>query len=119
MALAETDMTKWIVAPAAIGIVISAIYGLRAVSNIFFGQAKDSFKARLESGQVTDLQPFEKLSACLLIGGLLLTGIFPRIISDDANRELAVLYPYEQSNLTAIESVILPAEADAPKEVAH
>ena len=119
VALAETDMTKWIVAPAAIGIVISAIYGLRAVSNIFFGQAKESFKERLESGQITDLQPFEKLPACLLIGGLLLTGIFPRIISDDANRELAVLYPHEQSNLTVTESVISPAEADAPKEVAH
>ena len=119
VALAQTDMTQWIVAPAAVGIVISAIYGLRAVSNIFFGQAKESFKERLESGQVTDLQPFEKLPACLLIGGLLLTGIFPRIISDDANRELAVLYSHEQSNLTTVESVILPAEMDAHKEVAH
>ena len=119
VALAETGMTKWIVAPAAIGIVISAIYGLRAVSNIFFGQAKESFKVRLESGEITDLQSYEKLPACILIGGLLLTGIFPRIISDDANRELAVLYLQEQSNLPIIESVILPAEADAPKEVTH
>ena len=119
VALAETDMTKWIVAPAAIGIVISAIYGLRAVSNIFFGQANESFKERLESDQITDLKPFEKLPACLLIGGLLLIGIFPRIISDDANHELAVLYPQEQSNLPVIKSVILPIEADAPKEVTH
>jgi hypothetical protein len=65
------------------------------------------------------LQSFEKLPACILIGGLLLTGIFPRTISDDANRELAVLYPQEQSNLPIIESVNLPAEVDAPKEVAH
>ena len=119
VALAETGMTKWIVAPAAIGIVISAIYGLRAVSNIFFGQTKESFKERLEGGEITDLQSFEKLPACILIGGLLLTGIFPRIISDDANRELAVLYLQGQSNLPIIESVILPAEADAPKEVTH
>ena len=119
VALAETGMTKWIVAPAAIGIVISAIDGLRAVSNIFFGQAKESFKVRLESGEITDLQSYEKLPACILIGGLLLTGIFPRIISDDANRELAVLYLQEQSNLPIIESVILPVEADAPKEVTH
>ena len=119
VALAETGMTKWIVAPAAIGIVISAIYGLRAVSNIFFGQAKESFKVRLESGEITDLQSYEKLPACILIGGLLLTGIFPRIISDDANRELAVLYLQEHSNLPIIESVILPVEADAPKEVTH
>ena len=119
VALAETGMTKWIVVPAAIGIVISAIYGLRAVSNIFFGQAKESFKVRLESGEITDLQSFEKLPACILIGGLLLTGIFPRIVSDDANRELTVLYLQEQSNLPIIESSNLPSQADAPKEVTH
>ncbi len=119
VALAETGMTKWIVVPAAIGIVISAIYGLRAVSNIFFGQAKESFKVRLESGEITDLQSFEKLPACILIGGLLLTGIFPRIVSDDANRELTVLYLQEQSNLPIIELSNLPSRADAPKEVTH
>ena len=119
VALAETGMTKWILVPAAIGIVISAIYGLRAVSNIFFGQAKESFKVRLESGEITDLQSFEKLPACILIGGLLLTGIFPRIFSDDANRELTVLYLQEQSNLPIIESSNLPSQADAPKEVTH
>ena len=119
VALAETGMTKWIVVPAAIGIVISAIYGLRAVSNIFFGQAKESFKVRLESGEITDLQSFEKLPACILIGGLLLTGIFPCIVSDDANRELTVLYLQEQSNLPIIESSNLPSQADAPKEVTH
>ena len=119
VALAETGMTKWIVLPAAIGIVISAIYGLRAVSNIFFGHAKESFKVRLESGEITDLQSFEKLPACILIGGLLLTGIFPRIVSDDANRELTVLYLQEQSNLPIIESSNLPSQADAPKEVIH
>ena len=102
VALAETGMTKWIVAPAAIGIVISAIYGLRAVSNIFFGQAKESFKERLESGEVSDLQSFEKLPACILIGGLLLQA-FPAD-TDDANRELTVLYLQEQSNLPIIES---------------
>ena len=119
VALAETGMTKWIVVPAAIGIVISAIYGLRAVSNIFFGQAKESFKVRLESGEITDLQSFEKLPACILIGGLLLTGIFPRIFSDDSNRELTVLYLQEQSNLPIIESSNLPSQSDAPKEVTH
>lgn len=119
VALAETGMTKWIVVPAAIGIVISAIYGLRAVSNIFFGQAKESFKVRLESGEITDLQSFEKLPACILIGGLLLTGIFPRIFSDDANRELTVLYLQEQSNLPIIESSNLPSQADYPKKVTH
>jgi NADH-quinone oxidoreductase subunit M len=117
--LAETDLTRWIVAPAAIGIVISAIYGLRAVANIFFGPPKPAFAERLESGEIKDLQGFEKLPACILIGGLLLTGLFPRIFADDANRELAELYPQAQSNLPVIQSVITPTDLDAPKEVTH
>ncbi len=119
-ALAETDLTRWIVAPAAIGIVISAIYGLRAVANIFFGQPKQDFVERLEGGQISDLHGFERLPASILIVGLVLIGIFPRIFSDDANRELAELYPpQEQSNLPVIHSAALPVDLDAPKEVTH
>ena len=118
-ALAETDLTRWIVAPAAIGIVISAIYGLRAVAHVFFGQPKEAFVARLEGGKITDMQAFEKLPACILIAGLMLTGIFPRIFSDDANRELAELYPQEQSNLPMIQSAALPADLEALKEIKH
>ena len=118
-ALAETELTRWIVVPAAIGIIISAIYGLRAVANIFFGQPKGDFADRLESGQITDLQGFEKLPAGILIAGLVLIGIFPRIFSDDANRELVEMYPQEQSNLPVIHSAVLPTQVDAHKEVTH
>jgi NADH-quinone oxidoreductase subunit M len=99
VALAETDMTRWLVAPAALGIIISAIYGLRAVGNIFFGQPTEGFDRRLESGAIEDIKAFEKLPACILVAGLLLTGIFPRLFSDDANRELAELYPRGESHL--------------------
>ena len=119
VALAETDMTRWLVAPAAVGIVISAIYGLRAVSNIFFGQPTDGFGERLESGKILDLQTFEKLPACILLAGLLLTGIFPRLLSDEANRELSVIYPQEESHLPAIRMVASPETIEAPKEVTH
>lgn len=99
VALAETDLTRWLVAPAAIGIIISAIYGLRAAANIFFGQPKEDFSGRLESGEIEDLKTFEKLPACILVTGLLLTGIFPRVFSDDADRELATLYPQGENHL--------------------
>jgi len=99
VALAETDLTRWLVAPAALGIIISAIYGLRAVGNIFFGQPTEGFDRRLESGAIEDIKAFEKLPACILVAGLLLTGIFPRLFSDDANRELAELYPRGESHL--------------------
>jgi len=117
-ALAETEVTRWLVAPAAIGIIISAIYGLRAVSNIFFGPPKEVFADRLASEGIEDLKGFEKLPASILIGGLVLIGIFPRLFSDDANRELAELYPTETS-LPSHDMIALPHAVDAHKEVTH
>ncbi|MGB0334801.1 MAG: complex I subunit 4 family protein [Opitutales bacterium] len=117
VALAEADMTKWLVAPAAIGIVISAIYGLRAVAKIFFGQPVEGFEERLESGKIVDLQPFEKLPACILIGGLLLTGIFPRLLSDGADLELSGVYAQDKSPLPAMQADVLPESIEMPKEV--
>ncbi len=98
VALAETETTRWLVAPAAIGIIISAIYGLRAVGRIFFGPATEDFAPRLATEGIEDMKAFEKLPACLLIGGLLLTGIFPRMLADSADSELSHLYPAESSN---------------------
>lgn len=118
-ALAETEATRWLVAPAAIGIIISAIYGLRAVANVFFGQPADSFKERLEKGKILDLQPFEKIPACILIGGLLLTGLFPRILSDNADRELSGLYPQEESHLPVLSPDVMPETTEAIEEGTH
>jgi NADH-quinone oxidoreductase subunit M len=118
VALAETELTRWLVAPAAIGIVISAIYGLRAVARIFFGQAQEGFEARLNSGEIEDIKLFEKLPATILVAGLLITGIFPRVLSDNADLELAKLYPQEKSHLPAHLSVSAP-ETVIHEEVSH
>lgn len=118
VALAETEMTRWLVAPAAIGIIISAIYGLRAAARIFFGQPSAVFYERLESGAIEDIKGFERLPACILVGGLLITGIFPRVFSDYADRELAKLYPQEESHLPTHTRVALP-EVTIHEEVSH
>lgn len=97
VALAETEVTRWLVLPAALGIIISAIYGLRAVANIFFGSPRAEFAARLESDAVKDVQGFEKAPAFVLLAALVLIGIFPRLISDRADAELAGLYPAGES----------------------
>lgn len=117
-ALAETELTRWIVAPAAIGIIISAIYGLRAVANIFFGPAKPAFAARLDSDSVSDIQSFEKWPALILLLALLVIGIFPRVLSDAADLELAVIYPTETS-LPQHSMLALPLEVEAHTEVTH
>ncbi len=119
VALAESELTRWLVAPAAIGIIISAIYGLRAVGNIFYGQPSEAFAERLESAPIEDLKGFEKLPACILVGALLLTGIFPRIFSDDANRELAEIYPAAEHHFPASAGVSEPAATTIYQEDAH
>ena len=118
VALAETGMTRWLVAPAAIGIIISAIYGLRAVARIFFGQPSASFYEPLESGVIEDIKGFEKLPACILLGGLLIIGIFPRVFTDYADRELSMLYPQKESHLPVQAKSALP-EVTIHEEVSH
>jgi NADH-quinone oxidoreductase subunit M len=117
-ALAETPATRWIVAPAALGIIISAIYGLRAVANIFFGKPSAAFAERLEGDEVIDLQGFERLPAAILLTALVIAGLFPRLFSDDADQELARHYP-TQSTLPSVDASALPHAVDAHKEVTH
>lgn len=93
--LAEVETTQWVVAPAAIGIVISAIYGLRAVANIFFGQPTKAFAERYESGAIEDMKYFEKAPACVLVVALLVIGLHPKTLSENADFELTSMYPTE------------------------
>jgi NADH-quinone oxidoreductase subunit M len=104
VSLVEHEETRWAIIPAAVGIIISAIYGLRAVANIFFGQPHKTFAARLQEGDVVDLKGFERFSALVLIGALLIIGVFPRLLSDNANRELLQISSYNsQSSLPITE----------------
>jgi len=88
------------------------------VGNIFFGAASAGFEQRLESRPIQDMQAFEKLPACILVGGLLLAGIFPRVLSDDADRELAGLYPQGESHLP-VHAQSVNAEVIIDQEDAH
>lgn len=71
--------TPWALYLALIGILISAVYGLRAVANIFFGEDK------AESPASGDIKAKEKLPALILLIALLVIGIWPRVIADSTN----------------------------------
>jgi NADH-quinone oxidoreductase subunit M len=117
--LAETETTKWIVAPAALGIIISAIYGLRAVANIFFGKPTEAFVERLEGDEIVDLKHFERVPALVLIVALIVIGLCPRMFSDAADSELQQLYT-NKSTLPVIEiNAALPQAMNAHQEVTH
>ena len=117
-ALGESATTQWVLLPAAVGIIISAIYGLRAVANIFYGTPAEEFSAHLESAEIRDIQLFEKIPAGLLILALLAVGLFPRVLSDAADAELAGLYPVQDS-LPHIDTTAFQNAAEAHTEVAH
>ncbi|MFT6235771.1 MAG: NADH-quinone oxidoreductase subunit M [Lentimonas sp.] len=120
-ALAETEATRWIVAPAALGIIISAIYGLRAVANIFFGKPTEAFADRLNGDEIVDLKIHERFPALILIVALIVVGIYPRLFSDAANDELSLISSYSnKSTLPIIEAnAALPQLVEAHKEVTH
>ena len=81
----------WLVAFAALGILISAIYGLRAVSSIFFGEPSAQLVKKWENQAPRDLDLWERIPAVLLLAFMLLIGMKPLLISDDINTHVKSL----------------------------
>lgn len=75
------SQTPWVLYLALLGIVISAIYGLRAVACVFFGEAKQE----IEDG---DIKPSEKWPAILLLASLFIIGLWPKLVSDPVNHSV-------------------------------
>jgi len=82
------NFKSWLVIPAIAGIVLSAIYGLRAVASIFFGQPGDALNKSEGDDEIGDLTIAERGPALILIAALLCVGIFPRLISGHIDKAL-------------------------------
>jgi NADH-quinone oxidoreductase subunit M len=78
----------WAVPIAAIGIVISAVYGLRSVARIFYGQPTEAFATRLKTVTTRDLRPLEVLPTAVLLAALVLVGFWPKLVSTPINEAL-------------------------------
>jgi NADH-quinone oxidoreductase subunit M len=63
------------------GVVISAIYGLRAAARVFFGPPTEAFSRVAEREPVTDLRWAERLPALILLAALFFIGLWPRSIA--------------------------------------
>ncbi len=74
---------------AVAGVVISAIYGLRAAARIFFGPATPEFAAIAAAHPPVDLRWAEKLPALLLLAALLFVGFWPKSLSGPIHAALA------------------------------
>jgi NADH-quinone oxidoreductase subunit M len=104
-------MSRAIGALAVLGIIISAIYGLRAISMIFFGTPSESYAKRLKSGLAPEDMSFaEKAPVLILLGALLCVGFWPRSIGDMINKEVSLKYP---AQVVRVEQAVPVADAAA------
>lgn len=82
------QFAPWMLYPAIAGVVISAIYGLRAIANIFFGQPSPQFKERFNQSSIQDISIKEKIPVFILLIALLVVGFWPRSITQPINQTL-------------------------------
>lgn len=78
---------------AVSGIIISAIYGLRAAARVFFGPPTEEFAKVSAEHAPTDLRWGEKLPALILLAALLFIGFWPKSISDPVDGALHRSWP--------------------------
>jgi NADH-quinone oxidoreductase subunit M len=78
---------------AVSGVIISAIYGLRAAAKVFFGQPTEALAKVLAAKPAVDLGWSEKLPALILIGALFFIGFWPKSLSTPLNAALNAVYP--------------------------
>jgi NADH-quinone oxidoreductase subunit M len=77
-----------ITAVAVAGVIISAVYGLRAVARVFYGPPTEQMQRVLSSHPPVDLDWSERLPALVLLAALLLFGFYPRALSHPVNEAL-------------------------------
>ena len=84
--------SPWMAAAAVAGIVISAVYGLRAAARVFFGGPSVEFARVAAARAPGDLRWNERLPALILLAALLLVGVWPRSLSRPLDQALQALY---------------------------
>ncbi|HYC71641.1 MAG TPA: NADH-quinone oxidoreductase subunit M [Opitutaceae bacterium] len=77
-----------ITAVAVAGVVISAVYGLRAVARVFYGPPTEQMQRVLSSHPPADLDWSERVPALVLLAALLFFGFYPRALSTPVNQAL-------------------------------
>ena len=77
---------------AALGIILSAIFGLRAVSRVFFGEESQELSTVVEKSSPSDLSKIELFPATLILSALLLIGFWPQSISTRIDQEIYSRY---------------------------
>lgn len=92
LSLGENPDHRLFLVLAALGIIISAIFGLRAVAKIFFGTGSDELIKHEKENPISDLKPAEIIPAGIILSALLFLGLWPRGVSDRIDQEIGTRY---------------------------
>ena len=92
LSLGEMTENRFFLGLAALGIIISAIFGLRAVARTLYGSPSEELKKHLEKNSPTDLSHVELLSSGIILAALTLIGLFPASISERIDGEIGSRY---------------------------
>lgn len=82
------EFSPALTAVAVAGVIISAVYGLRAAARIFYGPPTERFAEVAAKHPPVDLRWSEKLPALVLLAALLFVGIWPKSFSTAINGAL-------------------------------
>ncbi len=80
--------SHWLTAVAVSGVVLSAIYGLRAAARVFFGPPSVQWQGVRQANPPADLDWSERLPALALLALLCFLGFWPRSLSAAADQAL-------------------------------
>jgi len=86
--MAVYEFKNWLIFAIVAGIVISAVYGLRAIAGVFFGKESDEFVESQKEVSVVDMSWSERVPALILILLLFFVGFFPKTITESLNDSL-------------------------------
>ena len=106
LSLGEHPTNRIFLVLAALGIIISAIFGLRAVARIFFGPASDELQTVEKKNPLHDLNLTEIIPASAILIALLWIGLWPRTISPRIDAEIQ--QRYQSAEKIASRNSILP-----------
>ena len=74
-----------IAAVGTLGIILTAVYMLRAVLNVTFGPTKDKWM------ELEDIKPIEMVPVIVLVGFIVLIGIFPSVLAEPLEISLQII----------------------------
>ena len=90
----------WIQALVASTVLVSAIYSLRAVANIFFGPISKNIESQYQQAPFGDITWAERLAAIILLGSSIVIGFAPSVITRNTNAEAKGLTQISQIKIS-------------------